>query len=220
LPEHDVVLALTGQSLDMQAVLDAAWTHLLPAFGTDTIRVGDAAADDSLAARLADLTLPGVAGPTEHDAAPVRPADEEARVGDRHSPGTERLVSFTAAEGNDQPGLTLVELRASADAATTLTLVEGDSRLVARVEAEDWVVTDGSGDGAGADPGSVTGSVAAPVAASATRSADLLHVDLLFVETPHRLHLTLDEADATFTALWETQPLHAPALTQLRMPRD
>ena len=45
LPEHDVVLALTGQSLDMQAVLDAAWTHLLPAFGTDTIRVGDAAAD-------------------------------------------------------------------------------------------------------------------------------------------------------------------------------
>ncbi len=31
LPEQDVVLALTGQSLDMQAVLDAAWQH--PAAG-------------------------------------------------------------------------------------------------------------------------------------------------------------------------------------------
>ncbi len=39
LPEHDVVLAITGQSLDMQAVLDAAWTHLLPAFAAAT---GDA----------------------------------------------------------------------------------------------------------------------------------------------------------------------------------
>jgi CubicO group peptidase (beta-lactamase class C family) len=31
LPEQDVVLAMTGQSLDMQAVLDAVWEHLLPA---------------------------------------------------------------------------------------------------------------------------------------------------------------------------------------------
>jgi len=207
LPEHDVVLALTGQSLDMQAVMDAAWAHLLPAFGAGA--PGDVApdgtADAALAARLADLALPGVAGPTEHDAAPVRPAAGEARVDDQHSPGTERPVAFTAADGNDQPGLTVVELHAAADATTTLTLVEGDARLVARVEAEDWVVTD---DGAGA-----------PVATSATRSADLLHVDVVFVETPHRLHLTLDEADATFTALWETQPLHAPPLAQLRMPR-
>jgi len=86
---------------------------------------------------------------------------------------------------------------------------------VVRVEAEDWVVTDDSVGGAGSGAGS-----AAPVAASATRSADLLHVDLVFLETPHRLHLTLDESDGTFTALWETQPLHAPALAQLRMPRD
>ncbi|MET4052745.1 CubicO group peptidase (beta-lactamase class C family) [Frigoribacterium sp. PvP054] len=225
LPEHDVVLALTGQSLDMQAVLDAAWTHLLPAFTTDASRVdagvdGPTAADTALATRLAGLTLPGVAGPTEHDAAPVRPSAEEARVGDQDSPGTERLVSFTAADGNDQPGLTMVELRASPDAATTLTLVEGDDRLVARVEAEDWVVTDDTSTGTGAGSGSGSGGATTPVATSATRSADLLHVDLVFVETPHRLHLTLDEADATFTALWETQPLHAPALAQLRMPRS
>ena len=268
LPEHDVVLALTGQSLDMQAVLDAAWTHLLPAFGAwagagadadaasagagdgagDAGPAGDgdadaasaggagsagaagaAGADAALAARLADLTLPGVAGPAEHDAAPVRPSTEEAPVADQHSPGTERLVSFTAADGNDQPGLTVVELRSSADAATTLTLVEADDRLVARIEAEDWVVTAegsgaragaGSGARAGDGSGSGSGSAGTPVATSATRSADLLHVDVVFVETPHRLHLTLDEADGTFTALWETQPLHAPARAQLRMPRD
>jgi hypothetical protein len=232
LPEHDVVLALTGQSLDMQAVLDAAWTHLLPAFGAgavadadadaDALRVGDAGtagdggADAALVARLADLTLPGVAGPAEHDAAPARPSAEEAPVADQHSPGTERLVSFTAADGNDQPGLTVVELRSSSDAATTLTLVEADDRLVARIEAEDWVVT---ADGSGARAGDGSGSAGTPVATSATRSADLLHVDVVFVETPHRLHLTLDEADGTFTALWETQPLHTPALAQLRMPR-
>lgn len=230
LPEHDVVLAITGQSLDMQAVLDAAWTHLLPAFGAGAAAdaagedaagpVGDGDADAALAARLADLTLPGVAGPAEHDAAPVRPSTEEAPVADQHSPGTERLVSFTAADGNDQPGLTVVELRSSADAATSLTLVEADDRLVARIEAEDWVVTAGSGGGDGTGSGEVLGTAGTPVATSATRSADLLHVDVVFVETPHRLHLTLDEADGTFTALWETQPLHAPALAQLRMPRS
>lgn len=35
LPEHDVVVAMTGQSADMQAVLDAVWEHLLPAIDRD-----------------------------------------------------------------------------------------------------------------------------------------------------------------------------------------
>lgn len=54
LPEHDVVLAWTGESDDMQAVLDAAWTHLLPAFA----REGSAAADTALTPRLTGLELP------------------------------------------------------------------------------------------------------------------------------------------------------------------
>ncbi|MDM7890250.1 serine hydrolase domain-containing protein [Curtobacterium caseinilyticum] len=64
LPEQDVVLALTGQTVDMQAVLDAAWQHLLPAIdAADTA----SAADTALEARLASLGLPPVAGavPTE-----------------------------------------------------------------------------------------------------------------------------------------------------------
>ena len=33
LPEHDVVIATTADTERMQAVLDAVWEHLLPAFG-------------------------------------------------------------------------------------------------------------------------------------------------------------------------------------------
>ena len=56
LPEQDVVLAMTSETNDMQAVLDAAWTHLLPAFegaGGDA-----AAADAELEHRLTNLRLP------------------------------------------------------------------------------------------------------------------------------------------------------------------
>ncbi|MEY9928833.1 CubicO group peptidase (beta-lactamase class C family) [Catenulispora sp. GP43] len=58
LPEHDAVLAMTGEAEDMQAVLDAAWTHLLPAFD----REASPAADEALAHRLTDLQLPFPAG--------------------------------------------------------------------------------------------------------------------------------------------------------------
>jgi CubicO group peptidase (beta-lactamase class C family) len=54
LPEQDVVLAMTTESRDMQAVLEAAWTHLLPAFD----REGSAEADEALNQRLTGLQLP------------------------------------------------------------------------------------------------------------------------------------------------------------------
>ncbi|QSB22427.1 serine hydrolase domain-containing protein [Curtobacterium sp. 24E2] len=71
LPEQDVVLAITGQSLDMQAVLDAAWQHLLPAVD----RTSDTGADTALEARLASLGLPPVPG----GRLPERLADVELR---------------------------------------------------------------------------------------------------------------------------------------------
>jgi CubicO group peptidase (beta-lactamase class C family) len=64
LPEQDVVLAMTTESRDMQAVLDAAWTHLLPAFDGE----GSAEADAALAQRLTGLQLPF---PEEPDAADI-----------------------------------------------------------------------------------------------------------------------------------------------------
>ena len=70
LPELEVVLALTGQSLDMQAVLDAAWRHLLPAVDAADV---DAAGDTGLEARLASLGLPAVAGGRLPDLAAAGP---------------------------------------------------------------------------------------------------------------------------------------------------
>lgn len=75
LPEQDVVLAMTGQSLDMQAVLDAVWQHLLPAVD----RASDAASASALEARLAALGLPAVDGGALQGLADVGPL---ARDGD------------------------------------------------------------------------------------------------------------------------------------------
>ncbi|PRY11777.1 serine hydrolase domain-containing protein [Kineococcus rhizosphaerae] len=61
LPEQDAVVAITSQSPDMQAVLDAAWEHLLPALTADP--PGDATAhDEALAHRLSALELPALQG--------------------------------------------------------------------------------------------------------------------------------------------------------------
>jgi len=66
LPDDDAVLAVTAATEDMQAVLDAAWEHLLPALrgGTD-----GPDADAELAARTAALHLPPVAAAPAPDVA-------------------------------------------------------------------------------------------------------------------------------------------------------
>lgn len=64
MPAHDAVLVITSRTADMQGILDAAWAHLLPAFGTEN-RTADpdaAARTDALAQRLARTELPTVRG--------------------------------------------------------------------------------------------------------------------------------------------------------------
>lgn len=58
LPEHDAVVAITGEHTQMQQVLDTVWRHLLPAFGGG----GSVGADAALADRLASLRLPALRG--------------------------------------------------------------------------------------------------------------------------------------------------------------
>jgi CubicO group peptidase (beta-lactamase class C family) len=53
-----------------------------------------------------------------------------------------------------------------------------------------------------------------PVATARSGAA----IDVVFTETPHRLHLTLHPADRTFTARWATTPLAPGPLALLRMP--
>jgi CubicO group peptidase (beta-lactamase class C family) len=67
------------------------------------------------------------------------------------------------------------------------------------------------------DPGAWT--VTGPIATAYAWSGGLLLVDVAFVETPHRLHLTLDPAAGSCTAAWQTEPLGRFRLAELRMPR-
>lgn len=183
LPEFDVVLAMTGQSADMQAVLDAAWAHLLPALSEP----GSAAADAELAAALSAPALPLVQGAAPDSAAALDSAATPLRARPDAS--------------NALPTLDAVELTRS-EAGYSITLVEADSRLVASVGGDRW---------------EVTGALAASGAVDAA-TGDVL-VDVIFVETPHRLHVRIDPGAGTFSARWETEPLHAEVgLAGLRAP--
>lgn len=67
LPEQDVAIAITSETLDMQAVLDLVWDHFLPAVA-DGDEVGDELADAALEERLDILAVPtpssSASGPT------------------------------------------------------------------------------------------------------------------------------------------------------------
>lgn len=119
LPEHDVVLAITSQTENGQAVLDAAWEHLLPAFNGEPEGETDGAADDALARHLRTRRL---------EPAPGSPAP--ARAEQRW---------FRAAPGNDQSSLTGVEIARDGDT-WTVTLVEGE-QLTGALGIAEWAVT-------------------------------------------------------------------------------
>src|ERR1700749_3081585 len=74
LHEQDTVIVTTAYTLDMQAVLDAMWTHLLPGLG-NAARGGaargaaapDGGAQELLTARLGQLELPASPGAAAPD---------------------------------------------------------------------------------------------------------------------------------------------------------
>nr|WP_240188412.1 serine hydrolase domain-containing protein [Nakamurella flavida] len=174
LPEQDTVLAITSQTPQMQSVLDLVWEYLLPALGA----AGSPATDTDLAAHLEALVLPL---PTSDG--PIDPAI---------------TGSFSARDGNDQPGLTAVRLH-PAGGGWTVGLVEGADTLTMTAREGAWTVTD---------------AMATAVAGSGSD----LQVDVVLVETPHRLSLFCHPGDGTFTARWQTVPLHNPPLRDLRLP--
>ncbi|WP_328292222.1 beta-lactamase family protein [Kineococcus sp. NBC_00420] len=161
LPEQDAVVAVTSQSPDMQAVLDALWEHLLPAL--DAAELPGADVEDQLVQRLSNLALP-TAG------------------------GTPMTGEFTPAAGNQQSTLTGVVVTDG-----EVVLHDAGSELRAAIGEGEWAVT-------------------GPLAVTSTPGG----IDVVFVETPHRLHLGLHGAE--FTATWETVPLHTSALSILRKP--
>jgi CubicO group peptidase (beta-lactamase class C family) len=88
LPEQDLAVAITSETLDMQAVLDLVWDHLLPAVGTEG-EVGDELADAALEERLDLLTVP-----TPSSTAQGPPTGSWVRADDSSLPPTYAAMSL------------------------------------------------------------------------------------------------------------------------------
>lgn len=99
LPEQDAVIALTGATEDMQSVLDAVWSELLPAYGE--VRPADDGALGALHDRLSGLAIPVAAG-TAH---PGSAGPWRASSPDGHSP----IAAISITEGPDGSWLLTID---------------------------------------------------------------------------------------------------------------
>ena len=212
LPEHDAVLAVTADTPDMQAVLDAVWTHLLPATtGAPLDDAGARAADTALAERTARLVAP----PAPGQDAPAEPADWD---------GVLFTPTHLARAGDAAVRDVRVERRGRA---WHLVVREPDGDgagwvLDAPFEAGRWLVTDVPvGDGDDGGDGAESGR-AVPVALSGgwvrAAGAESLRVEVRFLQTPHRLVVSAELAALSARARWVTAPLRAGSLAELRSP--
>jgi CubicO group peptidase (beta-lactamase class C family) len=123
LPEHDLVVATTAAADDMQAVLDAVWTHLLPAL-SEASAAADPRSDARLATRLARVALPPV------------PAGTVPAAGSPWESAALRLASLSWLRG-----IRDIELRHDGNG-WSLAVEAWDGRLAAAVGLGSWAVTD------------------------------------------------------------------------------
>jgi CubicO group peptidase (beta-lactamase class C family) len=180
LPEHDAVVAMTAGTENMQAVLDHLWHHLLPGFATGR---PDAGAQRILADRLAGLRLSPCVG----------------------RPGPPRWADWTdgsfavapGAEGLPAASLSAVELHSGTNG-LEVTIAEPGNALTFPVGATDWRVSaprDAFGD-------------AIPVAASGGWLDDrTVRVELIFLESPHRMDIACALPTRIAEAVWRHEPL-------------
>lgn len=197
LPEQQAVVAMTADTEQMQAVLDAAWEHLLPAFGPaaagDAKAGEEAPADAALRRRLSNLELPPAPGRS-------RPT-----AGAPALPGT--TLTPQGGSCTDQPSLTAATItEAGGNGGYVIRLAEDDWSLDLRCVPGRWTVSE-----PGAPvPTAVSGGWTAP---------DTLTADVAFLETPHHLIVTCSLQDRTFQARWRTIPLHDGPLRSFQAPR-
>ena len=194
LPEQDAVIATTAGTENMQGILDAVWTQLLPAM-TSTAG-GPSPVADQLAARLGGLQL----------------AAFQAKSAPDSSVAAWTEASFLPSGGlcEAQPTLTAVQLHQDGEL-WQLTLLEGDVAFGATVGTGGWRTNLTETD---------HGRTGVPLAVSGGwTDEDTFRAEVIFLETPHRLGLTCSLANGTFLATWRTVPLRAGLLSALRMPR-
>ena len=173
-------------------MLDAMWAHLLPGLGPAA--PGASPAHDQLSARLARLELPACPGA-------VAPAD--------WGPWTGPFATTASGAGTQaHSSLTSVEVTPLAHGwqhqphrpANTLTFPVGSGS---------WTVC---------DPADSNGETI-PVAASGGWLDDhTLRVEVIFLETPHRMDITCSLPARTAEAVWRHPPITPSKLKHLHCP--
>ena len=192
LPEQDAVVAITGGTEEMQAVLDHVWEHLLPGLGATALNE-DAHAD--LSTRLANLRLPPC-------------ATGSVRAGSEDWNG----VTFSiAAPSTDTAATTLSSVTVgSAGGRLDVTLTERDNALTFGVGVGEWVVSESCD----------AYDDVLPVAASGGWiDDDTLRFEAIFLETPHRIDIECSLSTGTARASWRGTPLDGGRLKNLHRPR-
>jgi CubicO group peptidase (beta-lactamase class C family) len=188
LPERDAVVATTAATPDMQAVLDAMWIHLLPALGRSSAAVD---AQEQLASRLGGLELPAYQADAE-------PADWEPWL---HEP-------FMVQSGEPKIDLTLLMLRRT-DAGYQVTLNETNNALSVAVGTGGWTVS---------SPADSSGKVIPVAAAGGWSDQRTLRLEVIFLETPHRMDIVCSLENRCAHASWRLPPLSSAQLQDMRSP--
>ena len=192
LPDQDAVVAITGGTEAMQAVLDHVWEHLLP--GLDAAAPDEDAQPD-LERRLQGLCLP-----------PCQAGPRSARRDDLIAA---EFSMAPPAEGTPRSTLASVAMGSSGDS-LEVTISEPDNTLTFAAGTGKWLVS---------EPRDAHGE-AVPVAASGGwPDDDTFLVEAIFLESPHRMDIVCSLSARTSAASWRGTPLDGGRLQTLHRPR-
>jgi hypothetical protein len=192
LPEQDAVVAITGGTEEMQTALNKVWEHLLPGLG---VAAPDEDAQPDLEKRLSGLGLPA----PHAQPSPVRWED--------WTDGQFAVVP--AAEGTAGSALTSVAV-GRVGGSLEFTISEPDNTLTFAVGTAGWLVS---------EPRDAHGD-AVPVAASGGWSDESTFlVEVIFLESPHRMDIVCSLPARTAAATWRGAPLDGGRLRTLHRPR-
>lgn len=190
LPELDVVVATTAGTEAMQAVLDHVWNHLLAGLSSPT---PDDSRQPALETRLRGLEL--------------APGRGLGRPGGADWTG-EPFPVRPAVQGGANAPLTSVTFRGTDP--LEVTIAESANAITFPVGATGWLTStprDRHGD-------------QVPVAASGGWQDDhTVRVEVIFLETPHRMDIICSLPARTAQATWRNPPLFGATLRTLHRPR-
>ena len=191
LPKQDSVVAMTGGTEAMQAVLNHVWERLLPGLGKRRL-VDDA--QPGLEQRLRNLSLAPVGG---HP----RPAGWEDSA-------PAPFVVTASSDGGSAARLTSIAL-ATTDSGLRVRIDEPGNTLTFGAAYRRWAVS---------EPRDAHGDCV-PVAASAGWLDDqTVEVQVTFLETPHRMDIVCSLPERTARASWRGAPLDGGKIETLHRP--